>query len=149
MMVSQPVRCCESHLPLAQIRDDLNYLQNVNRYLSQSAFRSGELNFELVAKSTSEIRKRADRLRNNLALPGVEKGAEQRTEPELLLEPARLKAALSKLSALIAGAMRNPVLRGYLLDHALSAKARRDLDEIVGLSKWVWKSCEFINDAAR
>ena len=146
MMVGQPVRCCESRLPLAQIRDDLNYLQYVG--LSQSAFRGGELNFKAVAKSASEIRKRAARLRNNLALPGVEKGAEQ-SPPELLLEPVGLKAALSKLWALIRGAMPNPVLRGRLLDFALAGKARRDLDEIVELSERVRKSCELINKTAR
>ena len=149
IVVSRPGQCCESQLPLAQIREDLTYLNAIHTYLSQSALRIGNLDFKAVAKSASEIRKRADRLIDNLALPDSEKGAE-RTQAELLLGPERLREALSTLSALISGAVLNPVIRGgYVLDIGLSVKARRDLDEIVALSKSVGRSCESFNKAAR
>jgi hypothetical protein len=45
----------------------------------------------------------------------------------------KLTTAASELSEVVADAVRNPILRGYMLDPAMSVEARRALDEIVEL----------------
>ena len=138
----------ESRLFLAQIRKDFARLQAVNGYLEQAASRGGELDFRAVAKSASEIRKLARRLSNNLMLPQPEMG-EERRQAEAPVEPARLRPVLAALAALIEGVARNPIIKGYVFDAALSAEAQRDLDEIVVLSGRIKRDSEQFSKRVR
>ncbi len=131
----------ESRLPLALIREDFIRLRAVSGYLSRAASEGAELDFEALAKSAAEIKKRAGRLRNSLALPEHEAAAPPR-QAGLSTEPARLRSSLSTLSSLVADVVSNPVFEGYVFDAALAARARRDLDEIVKLSERVKNSSE-------
>ena len=128
----QPAQLYGTSLPLAQIEEDLGYLQDAADYLAGAASRDGALDLKAVEKTASEVRKRAGRLRDLLLLPNRQKG-EGRREERVIGDAEHLRAALSELSELMADAVRNPVLRGYLLDPVMSAEARRDLDEIVEL----------------
>ena len=141
--VGGPVQSGELRLPLAQIREDLGYLQAAASYLSQAASQSGGLDFEALAKSASEIRKRAGRLKGGLALPGPEKSAQGREEKALFVA-WQLRAALSALSALLFEAVPNPVLRGQLLDATRAARARGELDRIIELSERIKSSSEML-----
>jgi len=107
-------------------------LQNVVDYLAGAATQGDALDLKAVGKTASEVRKRAARLRESLALPHPQKGARQREEGDIE-DAEQLREALWEISGLVADAARNPVLRGYLLDPAMSAEAWRDLDEIVEL----------------
>jgi hypothetical protein len=144
----EPERWPEIRLPLQQIREDFQYLLAVNGHLSQVASQGDELDFRAVAKSASEIKKRAARLRDSLALPEAE-ADEKRWRAEVSVEPARLRTALSELSKLITVATRNPVFGGYIFDAARAAEARRDLDEIVELSGRVGKCGERLSKGSR
>jgi hypothetical protein len=128
----RPAQLYGTSLPLARIEEDLGYLQNVVDYLAGAASQGDALDLRLVGKTASEVRKRAGRLRESLALPHPQKGARQREE-SVIGDAEHLREALSELSELMADAVRNPVLRGYMLDPAMSAEAQRDLDEIVEL----------------
>jgi len=133
----------ESRLPVAQISKDLDYLQAATGRLSQLASQSGELDFKAVARLASGIRNRAARLEESLALPRTGKAAargEGRGEGEVPSEPAQLRAALSTLSAMIAEVVRNPVLRGYVMDVPRAARARGRLGEIIALSERIRES---------
>lgn len=134
--VSRPA---EARLRNAQMRDDLDYLRAAGLYLSDVASRSGGLDFRAIAKKASEVRKRADRLKFGLALPGIWKSSKD-LEERVPADPKELRASLSALSALIAEAVRDPVVKGYTLDAARSSEARKKLDEIVELSGRV-KTC--------
>ena len=138
----------ESRLPLALIREDFTRLQAVSSYLARAVSEGSDLNLKAVAKSASEIKKRAGRLRNNLALPEPVDAA-PRPQAEHPAESARLRASLSTLSSLVGDAVHNPVFRGYVFDPPLAAKARRDLDEIVELSERVRKDSERLSHDAR
>ena len=128
----RPAQFNETSLPLALINEDLGYLQNVVDYLTGVASQGDALDLRLIGKTASEVRKRAGRLRESLALPHPQKEARQREESNIG-DAEHLRKALWELSELVADAARNPVLRGYLLDPAMSAEAWRDLDEIVEL----------------
>jgi hypothetical protein len=136
----------EPRISLAQIRADLRFLQAVASYLSSAASPNGELNFKAIAKSAQEIRKRADRLKSSLALPRPGTGAKY-PEEEVPADAEQLRAALSTLSSRISDAVRNPVLRGYVLDVTRSAEAGKELNEIAGLSRRIKMSSEMLGKA--
>lgn len=138
----------EAQLRMAQVREDLGYLRLVTGYLSHTAAQGGELDFKAIAKRASEIRKRANRLKDNLLLPDPQKSAKYRKE-KFLSDAGELRAALSSLSSLISDAAGNPVLRGHLLDLTMSVKARRELDEIVELSELIKASSEMSGKAGQ
>lgn len=129
----RPAQFDESTLPLTQIDEDLDHLQNAVGHLSRAASQIGPLDLRSVGKAAAEVRRRAGRLRNSLALPNSQKDVTRREE-SVIGDAEQLREALWELSDLVDGAVRNPVLRGYVLDPARSAEAWRDLNEMVELS---------------
>lgn len=129
----RPEKLNEASLPLTLIDEDFGYLQSAVDYLSHAASRDGALDLRSIGKTASEVRKRAGRLRDSLALPHSQEGARQQVE-SVVVDEGQLREALRELSELLADAMRSPALRGYLLDPAMSAETWRDLNEIVELS---------------
>lgn len=145
----RPVERREPQLALAQIREDFMRLQAVNDDMAQSVSRGGALDLKFVAKSASEVKKRAGRLKYNLVLPEAEKGS-KRSRAEVGAEPEQLKSSLSALNELIAGFVNNSVFKSAgVVDAELSAKARRDLERIIELSEGIKKSSEKLNKAAQ
>jgi hypothetical protein len=138
----------EAQLRMEQISEDLGSLQTATNYLSRAATQNGELDLKAIVKSASEVRKRAGRLRDSLALPNPQVGAEYREE-KVPTDPRELRAALSSLSSLISHAVRNPALRGYVLDVTRSSKARGELEEIVELSERIKMSSEMLGKNRR
>ncbi len=136
-------------LALAQIKEDYVQLQVVTGDLARAASQGGALDPKFVAKSASEIRKRAERLKHNLALPEPEQAAE-RPSAEAGDEEARLRASVSALGKLIAGFVRNPIFREVgVVDARSAATARRDLEEIIGLSGRLKKESERLSKAVQ
>lgn len=131
----------ELRLPLAQIREDVGHLQTAAGYLAEAASQSGEIDFDALAKSTSEISRRAYRLKEGLALTNPEKSAKDR-KVKVFLVAWQVRTALWALSALIFEVVPNPVLKGRLLDVTRSAKASSELDKIIDLSERIQSSCE-------
>ena len=128
--VQRQPRRTEPRLALAQIREDFVRIQVVNNDLAATVSRVGALDLEFVAKSASDIKKRAGRLKDNLALPEYESVfivPETRGNAE-----AQLKSSLVTLRDLIRDFVLNPLFeKANLVDLQLAAKARRDLDDIV------------------
>ena len=145
----RPVERYEPRLALTQIREDFTRIQAVNHDLAQANSRKDALDLKFVAKSASEVKKRAERLKFNLALPAPEKSA-KRPKAEADAGPEQLKSSLSTLTELINGFVNNPVFKSTgVVDAELSAKARRDLEEIVELSGGIKKSSERLSKVAQ
>jgi citrate lyase gamma subunit len=133
----------------AQISEDFLQLQVVNSKLMQAVLDGGALDLTFVAKSASEIKKRAGRLKENLLLPEPEKGSKRPTV-EVGAEAVQLRSSLSALGELIYGFVRNPVFKeANVADVQMLAKARRDLEVIIELSAQVKKSSEKLHKAER
>src|SRR5437016_12135331 len=66
---------------LAQLQEDFSHLQIANRGLLRAALSNNTLDLKFVSKSVAEIRKRAERLNFNLALPEAEKPNAPSTMP--------------------------------------------------------------------
>lgn len=145
----RPAERAEPQLAVVQIKEDYVRIQVVNSDLARAASQGGALDLKFVAKSASEIRKRAERLKHNLALPEPEKAA-ARPSAEAGDEQARLRASVSTLGKLITGFVRNPIFREVgVVDARSAVTARRDLEEIIGLSDRLKKESERLNKAAQ
>jgi hypothetical protein len=145
----KPLRRPRPRAPFAQLSADFTRIQVINNELAQAALRAGALDLEFVARSASDIRKLAERLKSNLALPEPEKGAE-RAKPEPTAEREPLRAAILALGKLIAGFAHNPAFREpSVVDVKMSAKARSDLEEIIELSGQLKKDSEKLSKAAQ
>lgn len=70
------IRQHDPRLWWAQIKEDLSRLQVIDRELTQATSCEGPVDLKLITKAVSEIRKRATRIKSNLALPKAERSAE-------------------------------------------------------------------------
>ncbi|HWS87863.1 MAG TPA: hypothetical protein VN282_12910 [Pyrinomonadaceae bacterium] len=139
----------EPRLALAQIREDFVRLQVVNNDLMKAVAGGGQLDLKLVAKSASEIRKRAERLKENLALPEPE-GEAKAPAGLTPADPEQLRTALSRLDGIVLRFVNNLHAKGVgRFDAQMSDRLRRDLEAIVSLSERVRKSSEKLGEAAR
>lgn len=132
----------EEKLIISQIKEDYVRIQVATSELTQAAAQAGSLDMKAVAKLAGEIKKRAGRLKYNLALPKPETEAE-RAEVNDKQEPEQLRSSLSTLSNLVVGFVNNPLFRQVkVVDVQSSFRAQRDLEEIIALSEHLKKSCE-------
>lgn len=139
----------DPRLAFAQIREDFVRLQVVNNDLARAASGGGQLDLKLVAKFASEIKKRAERLKLNLALPEAEEGAKVPAAPTPS-DPEQLRVALSRLDGIVlrfTNALHAKGVRSF--DAQSSARLRLDLEAIIGLSERVKKGSEKLEEAAR
>lgn len=138
----------QPRLALVQIKNDFMQMQTLNRDLAMAVTSNVPLDFKFVSKSTSEIKKRASRLKANMMLPEIEKGPKpEKTD----LEPSsdQVKRSLLALDHKIYGFVSNPIFQqANVVDAKLSDKARRDLEEIIVLSERIKKCSEKINKEA-
>jgi hypothetical protein len=141
----------EPRLAVAQIREDFLRLQVVNNDLVRAVSAEGQLDLKLVAKSASEIKKRAERLKENLALPEVdEEGKSPAAPAPAPADPGQLRTVLSRLDGIILRFVNNLHAKGVRrFDAQSSARLRLDLQAIIGLSGRVKKGCEKLGEDAR
>jgi hypothetical protein len=130
------------NIALAEFKTDFLGLQVVSNRLMNAVAGGAALDLNLVGKSTAEIGKVARRLKANLALPKpIESPARQQATSELGFE--QLRPSLLALDQLIVAFVSNPVFESAkVVDAELSAKARRDLDQIIELSGELKKGSE-------
>jgi pectate lyase len=122
-------------MTLFQIREDFLRIQILNDDLQKFASPANPLDLSVVAKSASEITKRAERLKDNLSLPEIEKRSRD-LKVEIGVE--ELRSSISDLSNSIDAFAANPVFEKYkVVDAKLSTQARRDLEQIIEVSKRV------------
>ena len=144
-----PGRRRDAQLAAAQIREDYKQIQIVNNDLAKLVSGAGALDFKTVAKSVTEIRARATRLKENLVLPEP-KAPSERAAPEVGTEPKQLKSALTTLDKLVIEFVDNPIfLQPTVVNVPMSAKARRDLEAIIELSEQIKKSSEKLKKIAQ
>jgi hypothetical protein len=124
---------------LEQLQQDFSRLQAVNNNLLRTALSNTTLDPKFVSRSVSEIKKRAERLDKNLALPEPDKPPDQ-AELQALAGFPQLKPSVLKLGRLIFSFVDNPFFKeASVVDTQLTTKARRDLEDIIELSRQIKK----------
>jgi hypothetical protein len=125
---------------LAQIREDFLQIQVVNNGLQKAAARSAPSDLKAISKSAVEINKRGARLKENLSLPAVD-AADINSSSDTGTET--LTNLVTTLGKSIEMFVENPVFEKLgVVDAKLSAKASRDLEEIILVSKRVRRIAE-------
>ena len=144
MSKGRPPRKSEE-LRLSEIAEDYRDMQQVNNKMMAAAVRAAEPDYKAVAASLGDILRRAERLRENLALPAPAPPPEGREEPgpKSAEDAAALKSALLALDKSIMSFVRSPVFRNTgVLDAETAAKAARDLDDVIERSRLASKDAE-------
>jgi hypothetical protein len=115
-----------------------------------AVMRSDAPDYRLVSDSTAEIRKRAARLKSGLSLPEPgEKESGKGAEYKSPDTAAQLKAALLRLDRALMSFVNNSVFKNTDVVNAEDgAKARRDLEEVIELSRLIGKDAERMSKAA-
>ena len=132
----------EVRLALSQINEDFERIQIINGELKRATPSAAPLDYRFISEATAEIKKRAARLKSNLVLPESERD-EKRLKGPAASDDGQLRSSLSVLNGLIRSFVMNPVFKSAgVVDAQLSAKARRDLEDIIELSDKIRKSSE-------
>jgi hypothetical protein len=135
-MTRRPAASTDRNTTLAEIREDFWRIQLANDDLNTSLSSQNTIDARLIAKTASEIRTRAKRLKENLALPRPEKSPEPQTVPPAV----DLRSSIAKLSKLIESFVSNPMLsQKHVVDATLSLQASRDLEDIIVVSAEIRK----------
>ena len=127
-LMRRPASANDRNAALAQIREDFWRIQLANDQLLGSLSNPSAIDSRLIAKTAAEIRTRAKRLKDNLALPGPEK--ESRFSADVAA--GDLRSSIASLSTLINSFVTNPMLsQRHVVDATLSLTASRDLEYII------------------
>jgi hypothetical protein len=136
-------------LRLSEIAEDYRDLQQVNNKMMAATMRTVAPDYELINKSVADIRRRAERLRENLALPAPEVKDDKKTEPKPAENAAGMKAALLALDRSIMSFVGSPLFKNTdVLDAEVAAKASRDLAEVIERSRLAAKDAERLSKKA-
>ena len=133
---------------LSQIKEDFERIQSIDREMMRSVFTNNSVDDQQILKTTAEIRKRATRLRTNLAYPepdNRQNGGKGRPSQE----DENIKVSLAKLDQTIMSFVMNPIfqLTQQVVDAQLAKKASSDLRDIVELSETIRRNLDRLNKA--
>ena len=117
-----------------ELQEDFTRLQVLNLEFVK-AINTPKLDYKFVAKSAGEINKRADRLKNNLDLPDPN-GAKSEPAASVSTE-LEMKKSMLRLGKLIYSFTHNPFFKEASVVNENAAQARRELDEILDVSKQI------------
>jgi len=139
----------DSKTTLAEVNEDFGRLRAINDEFKSANSSGAALDYKAISDASAEIRKRATRLKANLAgLPKPEK-EEKRQKESVPADGAQMKSLLSSLNDLMTSFLTNPVFSDMgTLDNQLAAKARRDLESLIDLSDIVRKGAEKLGKQA-
>ncbi len=131
----------EKRQPLdwAQIKEDFEQMQMVSNNMRRSVTTTadGVLDYKFISSATSEIKKRASRLKSNLSLP-----LDEQLQPSKI-DGLQMRTLLSALDGLIIRFVKNPIFKtAGVVDAEQSVKARRDLERIIEISDKIRKDAE-------
>ena len=119
---------------LAEVNEDFERLRAINEDLKTAGAPTAPLSYKALSDSALEIKKRGSRLRSNLsALPKGEK--EEKLKTAVPLDASEMKGLIAMTTDALTNFLTNPVFSDMgTLDNQLALKARRDLEQVIGLS---------------
>ena len=107
-------------------------------------------NFKDIAETTAEIKRRANRMRDNLRLPAPEKSESVKANPSLQVNNAtEMKTALLDLDRSIMSFIKSPIFKNTgVVELAEATKASRDLVTIIESSQLLSKEARKLSKSA-
>lgn len=148
---SKPMTPEEERIALAQVAEDFQRIQVINNKMMGANIPAASPDYAGIAETTAEIRRRAARLKTNLALPEPDEKEKESKQPEYKKaeDAAQLKAALLSLDRTLMSFISNPIFKNPgVLEVSQAAKARRDLEVVIELSRLINKDAERLGKSA-
>lgn len=147
---AKPRTAKEEKLALAQIAEDFERIQIINNKMMSGAMSAATPDYASIADTTAEIKKRANRIRDNLRLPKADsEEAAKRPEYRQAVDAARIKTALLSLDGSIISFIKNPIFKEPgVVDVKHAARAGHDLANIIEFSQIISKDAEMLRKAA-
>jgi len=141
----------EEKLALAQIGEDFEKLQMINNKMMSATMRATTPDYPHIAETTAEIRKRANRMKENLRLAKVEGGKDEKASAYKKAEDAGgVKSNLLLLDGVIMGFVKNPIFTNPgVVNVSHADKASRDLETIRELSQLINKDVQRLSKQTR
>jgi len=138
-------------LRMTEIAEDYRGLQQVNNRMMAAVMRPGAApDYKLIAGSAADIRRRAERLRENLALPAPGEKPEGRPGPKPAEDAGGMKAALLALDRSIMSFVRSPLFKNTdVMDAEAATRAGRDLADVIERSRLAAKDAERLGKKGR
>ena len=137
----------EEKLALAQIAEDFQRIQITNNKMMSKAVSRSVLDYQSIASMTSEIKKLASRLRDNLQLPAAAADEKQKAAlPKKIVDASGMKAALLSLDGSIMSFINNPIFKNpSVVNVKMGERARRDLETVIAVSQLISKDAAKLN----
>lgn len=137
-----------SQAQVTEVKHDFERIQTVYNDVVLAMSHDRPLEYRLILDATAEIRKCADRLKKNLALPPPEHKVGDKEK--VALKEEEIKPSLQRLCMHIANFVMNPVFETLaVVDVEQSVKASRDLEEIIRLSDLIWTSTSKLGEVKK
>ena len=135
---------------LPQIKEDFERIQLIEREMITSVFVAKLVDYQQILKTSAEIRKRATRLKTNLAYPEPPNRDNSRTS-RAGHEDEDIKVSLTNLDQAIMSFVMNPIfqLQQQVVESRLAIKATSDLMDIVELSDTLKKHAQRLEREAK
>lgn len=149
-----PAEHMAARAAINQVSEDFTRMQIVNLELLRATFPDNAtvlppLNYDRVSRTMREINQRASRLRSYLRLPDREEREAAARPAQEITDDERLRSSLLALNNLIESFVNNPMFRNpNIVDAGAEnpAKARRDIDAIIELSRRIRQSAQRSED---
>jgi hypothetical protein len=134
---------------LAQVKEDFERIQVVRNGIVRAASAANALDYKFISDAAAEIKKRASRLKSNLALPDHE-GDEKVEKNQGEFNKEHMEDALLILCNRIESFVKNPFFETpRVVDIELLTKASSDLKSMVELSGRISKSADRLNKSSK
>jgi len=127
-----------------QINDDFQRIQVIHNEIVRMLQTEKGLKYDRLADLTGDMKKRGERLRENLALPEPEKKETQSPHPDAVDEP-HIKKTIGDLHDLIVSFVANPIFKNLgVVDAKVIDAASASLDGIIGLSEEIKREAKLL-----
>lgn len=135
---------------LPQIKEDFEQIQLIEREMVTSVFANNVLDYQQIWKTSAEIKRRAARLKTNLAYPEpLDRSKARKSRPDNYGED--IKVSLTNLDQSIRSLVLNPIfqLQQQVVETRLAMKATSDLMDIIEISELTRKRAERLEREAK
>lgn len=135
---ARPLTADEQKLAMGQIAEDYREIQKINNQMMAATMKKGAaLDYAAVARTTTEIGRRAARLRQNISLPKPD-ALDRKVTEQQAGDEAQLKQSLLLLDRYLMSFVSSPLFKNpEVFDAKAAQKAGQDLASVIELSQLI------------
>jgi hypothetical protein len=118
---------------LKQLRLDFKGIQDVNNKMMAEAWAQQTVDYGHISEMISDINEKANRLKDNLLLPEVDKT--KKKEAVVVSGTKEFRSALMRMDHSIMNFVTNPIFqKANVIEIQLATQASQDLEDVIALS---------------